>query len=181
LNYQGKQVRYGSLKPGQVKSQGTYVTHPWRILGKTSKTQYCVNGKKHYFPQEGDASKEMNIEECVKVTTQSSCASNQRWKVIYLDKATAIRTKGFNKDFGFHINRPFYIRSRMPMKRVAECHGANNVWLKRWRKNVKAQQWYFDEVTKTLKNNYWKSHSLDIQGNGGSTNIRCTTTNSRWW
>jgi hypothetical protein len=53
--------------------------------------------------------------------------------------------------------------------------------LKRWRKNVKAQQWYFDEVSKTIKNNNWKSHSLDIQSNGGSTNIRCTTTNSRWW
>jgi hypothetical protein len=41
--------------------------------------------------------------------------ANQRWKIIYLDKAEAIRTKGFNKEFGFHINRPFYIRSRMPM------------------------------------------------------------------
>jgi hypothetical protein len=65
--------------------------------------------------------------------------ANQRWKIIYLDKAEAIRTKGFNKEFGMHINRPFYIRSRMPMQRIAECHGANNVWLKRWRKNVAAQ------------------------------------------
>jgi hypothetical protein len=64
--------------------------------------------------------------------------ANQRWKIIYLDKADKIRTKGFNKEFGFHINRPFYIRSRMPMQRVAECHGANNVWLKRWRKNTTA-------------------------------------------
>jgi hypothetical protein len=107
--------------------------------------------------------------------------ANQRWKVIYLDKAEAIRTKGFNKEYGMHINRPFYLRSRMPMQRVAECHGANNVWLKRWRKNTNAQQWYFDEVSKTIKNNHWKSHSLDIQSNGGSSNIRCTTTNSRWW
>jgi hypothetical protein len=88
--------------------------------------------------------------------------ANQRWKIVYVDKADKNRTKGFNKEFGFHINRPFYIRSRMPMQRVIECHGANNVWLKRWRKNVAAQQWYFDEVSKTLKNNYWKSHSLDI-------------------
>lgn len=64
---------------------------------------------------------------------------------------------------------------------MIECHGANNVWLKRWRNNVKAQQWYFDGVSKTIKNNNWKSHSLDIQSNGGSTNVRCTTTNSRWW
>jgi len=106
---------------------------------------------------------------------------NQQWQVVYVDEADKDRTKGMNSEFGFHINRPFYMRSRLPFLRVAECHGANNVWLKRWRKNVAAQQWYFDEVSKTIKNNYWKSHSLDIQSNGGSTNIRCTTTNSRWW
>ena len=64
--------------------------------------------------------------------------ANQRWKILYVDKAPKIRTKGFNKEFGLHINRPFYIRSRMPMQRVIECHGANNVWLKRWRNNVRA-------------------------------------------
>jgi len=71
--------------------------------------------------------------------TKSKPDANQRWKIIYVDKAEKVRTKGFNKEFGFHINRPFYIRSRMPMQRVLECHGANNVWLKRWRKNVRAQ------------------------------------------
>ena len=103
------------------------------------------------------------------------------WQVLYVDKAAKLETKGLNEEFGFHINRPFYIRSRLPFQRVIECHGANNVWLKRWRRNVRAQQWYFDEVSKTIKNNNWKSHSLDIQSNGGSTNVRCTTTNSRWW
>jgi hypothetical protein len=57
----------------------------------------------------------------------------------------------------------------------------NNTVHQRWRKNVRAQQWYFDEVSKTIKNNNWRSHSLDIQSNGNSSNIRCTTTNSRWW
>ena len=65
-------------------------------------------------------------------------AVNQRWKIVYVDQADKIRTKGFNKEFGFHINRPFYLRSRLPMKRVAECHGANNVWQRRWRKNTTA-------------------------------------------
>jgi hypothetical protein len=121
-------------------------------------------------------------EEAQKVTVdRNSGGKSQQWNVIYLDKADKRQTKGLNKDFGFHVNRPFYIRSRMPFKRVAECVGANNVNLKRWRNNAKGQQWYFDGVSKTLKNNQWKSHSLDIQSNGGSTNLRCTTTNSRWW
>jgi bacillopeptidase F (M6 metalloprotease family) len=107
--------------------------------------------------------------------------NDQKWRIVYLDKAEKTETKGLNEEFGFHINRPFYIRSRLPMQRVAECHGANNVWLRRWRKNALGQQWYFDEVTKTIKSQQWKSHSLDIQGNGASANVRCTTTNSRWW
>jgi hypothetical protein len=53
--------------------------------------------------------------------------------------------------------------------------------MNRWVNNAKDQQWFFDGVTKTIRNNNWKSHSLDIQSNGGSANVRCTTTNSRWW
>jgi hypothetical protein len=87
--------------------------------------------------------------------------ANQRWKVVYTNTVKT-RTEGMNEKFGFEINRPFYLVSELPFNRVAECHGANNVWLKRWRNNVKAQQWYFDEVSKTIKNNNWRSHSLDI-------------------
>jgi hypothetical protein len=111
----------------------------------------------------------------------NNSAVNQRWTIVYLDQADKEPTKGMNENFGFNIGRPFYIRSRLPMKRIAECVGANNVVLKRWRKNAMGQQWAFDGKTKTLVNQQWKSHSLDIQSNGGSANIRCTTTNSRWW
>jgi hypothetical protein len=107
--------------------------------------------------------------------------ANQRWKIVYLDKAGPVETKGLNEEFGFHINRPFYIRSRLPMQRVLECHGANNIWLKRYRKNVPAQQFYFDEVSKTVKSQQWKDRSLTIQSRGGSSNLHMTTTDSRWW
>jgi diphthamide synthase (EF-2-diphthine--ammonia ligase) len=36
---------------------------------------------------------------------------NQKWKVIYMDKAAKTETKGLNEEFGFHINRPFYLVS----------------------------------------------------------------------
>ena len=63
---------------------------------------------------------------------------NQRWKVLYVDQDDKADTKGLNKEFGFEINRPFYLRSRLPMKRVVECIGANNLTLKKWRKNTAA-------------------------------------------
>jgi hypothetical protein len=37
------------------------------------------------------------------------------------------------------VDTPFYFRSRLPMQRVAECVGANNIVLKKWAKNRKAQ------------------------------------------
>jgi hypothetical protein len=43
---------------------------------------------------------------------------------VYADKAKASRTKGYNEKYGFHINRPFYIVQRYPMKRVVTGHGA---------------------------------------------------------
>jgi hypothetical protein len=63
------------------------------------------------------------------------------------------------------------------MRRIAECVGANNVQLRRVVKSRKAQQWFFDPVSKTLKNNNWKNYSLHLYGN----NIRCQPTTSRWW
>jgi hypothetical protein len=68
------------------------------------------------------------------------------------------------------------------MKRVAEMHGNANVWLKRWRKNAKQQYWMFNCVDKTIRNGNWKNYALEIQGNGGSSNLRTSATiNSRWW
>jgi len=108
--------------------------------------------------------------------------ANQKWKVIYLDKAQKVPTSGFSEEFGFHINRPFYLRSRLPMHRVAECHGANNIWLKRWRKNVTAQQYFFEPVSKTIRSQQWKNYAMEIQSNGGSTNLHMTSgITSRWW
>jgi len=86
----------------------------------------------------------------VKTSTNSR---NQKWKVIYLDKAPKLETKGLNEEFGLHINRPFYLVSELPFNRVAESIGANNITLKRWRNNVLAQQWYFDEKSKTIRSN----------------------------
>ena len=107
---------------------------------------------------------------------------NQQWNVVYLDKSDDEEKKGFDSQFGFYRNRPFYLRSRMPMKRIAECQGASNVYLKRWRKNVAAQQWFFDPVAKVIRSNHWKNYIMHIPGNGGQNSLRMTSSiTSRWW
>jgi len=107
---------------------------------------------------------------------------NQKWQVKYVDTIKGTQTKGLVGDFGFYANRPFYLRSRLPMQRVIECIGANNLVLKRWRKNVKAQQFVFDPVSKTIRSKQWSNYAMEIQSNGGSANLRMySRITSRWW
>jgi hypothetical protein len=116
------------------------------------------------------------------VANKRTGAQNQLWKIVYLDKKEAEITKGLHPDFGLHCNRPFYLQSRLPMRRVAEMSGNTNVMLKRFVKNRPAQRFTFDCVSKTVRNEQWKNYVLDIQNNGNSNNLRTTTSkNSRWW
>jgi hypothetical protein len=68
------------------------------------------------------------------------------------------------------------------MKRVAECVGANNMVLRRYVKGRNAQKFFFNEKDKTIRSNHWKNYAMEIQSNGGSSNVRFTSSiNSRWW
>jgi len=109
-------------------------------------------------------------------------SSAQKWSIIYADdEKPKVRTKGTNKMFGFDINRPFYLRSKMPMQRVVECWGANNIILPDYVKGRRGQQFFFDEKSKTIKSQQWQDRSLNIQGNGRSFNVNMQGTTSRWW
>jgi hypothetical protein len=107
--------------------------------------------------------------------------ANQRWKVIYQEDQKKEADKGFNEEFGFSINRPFYFKSRMMFHRVIDQHSNSWNYLRRYVKNRTSQQWYFDQVSKTIKNKWRTNYSLQIHSNGGHKLVSATTTNSRWW
>jgi hypothetical protein len=115
------------------------------------------------------------------IVHSSHNGANQRWKVLYTDKAV-VATSGVSKTSGFRINVPFFLVSRLPMKRVAECIGANNMVLRRYVKGRNAQKFFFNEKDKTIRSQQWKNYGLEIQSNGRSNNLRFTSgINSRWW
>jgi hypothetical protein len=87
---------------------------------------------------------------------------NQRWTVTYAKDAKKIQDEGLNKDFGMKCSEPFYLRSRLPMGRVAEARGASNMDLRRWRKNTPAQQFFFDCKSKTIRSQQWKNYAIEI-------------------
>jgi hypothetical protein len=80
-----------------------------------------------------------------------------------------------------YINRLFYLRSRLPMRRVAETV-STNVRLRRYNAGRARQQTFkFDVTSKTIKSDYYRSYSLNIPNNGRNNQLTVTTTNSRWW
>jgi prophage antirepressor-like protein len=66
--------------------------------------------------------------------------------------------------------------------RVVEAHGNNWLYLRRYVKNRKAQQWVFNEVDKTLHSHNWKNYAMTIHSNGNSNHMRMLSSiTSRWW
>jgi hypothetical protein len=106
---------------------------------------------------------------------------NQRWRIVYADKAKKIGVKTYNKRFGFHGSRPFIVRSRMPMQRVVECVSNAYIRLKKFYRNRKAQQWIFDNRSKTIQSFYWRNRAVEITSNGNSSTLRMNSVTSRWW
>jgi hypothetical protein len=86
--------------------------------------------------------------------------ANQKWQVLYLDKKAKRDDKAISASWGFKIDKPFFMVSRMPMQRCAEAVGGSNLVLKRLIRTTKAQQFIFDASSKTVKSVQWKDRSL---------------------
>jgi hypothetical protein len=94
---------------------------------------------------------------------------NQRWRLVYVDSAKKERSKGYDSEYGFYINRLMYFRSRMPMQRIAEAV-SSYVRLRRYTASRKRQQtWKFDRTSNTIKSDYTRSYSMYIQSNGAGS------------
>lgn len=103
---------------------------------------------------------------------------NQRWKIVYVKDAPKVPTQGFNKEYGFFINRPFVLQSQCPMNYVAGFRGGTGLALRHLNKSEKAQQWSWDQESKTIKSVQEKTKSLTILSNNEAHR---QATNSRWF
>jgi len=44
-----------------------------------------------------------------------------------------------------------------------------------------SQKWWFDQKTKTIRNNAFPGKSLEIAGSGKSSKLQLWTTSGKWW
>jgi hypothetical protein len=107
--------------------------------------------------------------------------NNQKWTITYVDSVKIDTNEDFTGTWGFTANKPFYLRSKLPSRRVMEVTGGRNLVLKRARKDQEQQQFFFDSTTKTIKSQKFKEKSLDIQGGGSTKNMQIWKTNARWF
>lgn len=105
---------------------------------------------------------------------------SQNWEVIYIEEMKGEVMSGFNSNYGFYKGRAFYLVSKLPMNRVLEVQGGRNLYI-RARAGRVTQQFYFDQITKTLKSKAYPHLSIDIQSSGASANLQIIATNARWF
>jgi hypothetical protein len=84
-----------------------------------------------------------------------------------------------NSEFGFYVERPFYIVSQCGEKRYLDVLG-NNIVVKT-PNEFDSQVWFFDQRTKTIKSSLNKNKSLDIQNSGQTRNLQLWNTNGGWF
>jgi hypothetical protein len=84
-----------------------------------------------------------------------------------------------NTEYGFYVERPFYIISMCGEKRYLDVIGRNVVV--KTPNEFDSQIWYFDQRTKTIMNTLNKNKSLDIQNSGNTNNLQLWNTNGGWF
>jgi len=104
---------------------------------------------------------------------------NQQWDIVYVKDMPAEPKKGeLSTAFGFYVERPFYIQSKLPSGRYLDLVGRDLVIKTRNGRNT--QEWYFDNRSKTIKSKS-NNQSIDIRGAGRQNHLQVWTTNSGWW
>jgi len=73
-----------------------------------------------------------------------------KWTVLYVSDAKPEPTKGFNKEYGFHINRPFHIVSTLQTGRFVDVIG--NKLVIKTQNGFDSQEWTFDWPSRSIIN-----------------------------
>jgi hypothetical protein len=117
------------------------------------------------------------------VLGQSNGKTYQLWDIVYVDEFKGEPKKGeLNEDFGFYVERPFHIVSMLPRRRYLQRidpASAQEIVIKQ-PNSYKSQVWWFDQNTLTIKCQH-NGQSLNINGNGGSSNLNTRNTQSQWF
>jgi hypothetical protein len=105
---------------------------------------------------------------------------NQQWDLIYKDQYPRDPKKGeLNKDFGFIVEKDFYIVTKLGSGRYLDIIDGRNIVIKT-RNGRNTQRWYFHQQSLSIRTRY-NNQSIEIQNSGRHANLRIWSTQSKWW
>lgn len=84
-----------------------------------------------------------------------------------------------NDEYGFYVERPFYIVSSLCKDKYMDV--VNSSVVLKTQNELDSQTWWFDQKTKTILNKGTLSKSLNIQSNGSSSNLQVYKTSGQWF
>jgi hypothetical protein len=103
----------------------------------------------------------------------------QQWDLIYVKNWKGEPTTGqWNRDWGFIVNKDFYIISNLGEHRYIDYLGRNLVI--KTQNGRTSQKWYFHQPSRTVRSRP-TNQSFDIHNSGKSNHMQYYSTSSRWW
>jgi hypothetical protein len=149
---------------------------------ETPHGKFIYNGEQVISPRTGLALETMRSDDVEYYETYAKKTNlrqvAQRWEVIYVDEAPKMPTEFLNKEYGFYINRPFIFVSWMNKRKALEMHQGKSLMINGKDYTNLAQQFYFDQTTKTVKSIIYRDQSISL--NTGNNNAELATTNALW-
>jgi hypothetical protein len=105
--------------------------------------------------------------------------TSQQWDLIYVKDWKGEPTTGeWNRDYGFIVNKDFYIISTLGRGRYIDYLGRNLVI--KTQNGRTSQKWYFHQPSRTVRSRP-TNQSIDIHNSGKSNHLQYYSTSSRWW
>jgi hypothetical protein len=104
---------------------------------------------------------------------------HQQWDLIYVKDWKGEPKDGeWNHRFGFKVNRPFYVISRLGSGRYLDYISRD--LLIKTQNGRTSQQWYFHQASRTVRGKA-TNQSWDIKSSGKSDQLQYYSTSSKWW
>jgi len=98
---------------------------------------------------------------------------NQLWDLIYVDEMPKEPVKGeLSPKFGLIVETPFYIQSNHGQNRYVDLPATNLPQMVLKAKNGrKSQLWWFDQKTRTVRNEQFRHLTFSIANNGRTVKL----------
>jgi hypothetical protein len=108
----------------------------------------------------------------------------QQWDLVYVDEIPRDPVKGeMNTEFGFIVERDFYLVSQVPSRRLLSRIVDGNKVVIKVRNGLASQKWFFSQKTLSLHSREVPASGLTVasKGAGQAMSVASIGAGRQWW